>query len=84
MLGIYYNNKRLTKIYMQEPTARHHTDNPSLAIVTPFELFISHLSINYIDLFLPGYLTIEKIDAVASENQSVTTSRKFLNCPREV
>lgn len=76
MLDIYYNNKKLTKIYVQEPAAWHHTDNPSLAIVILFELFIPHLSINYIDLFLPGYLTIEKIDKVTNENQSVATSRK--------
>lgn len=69
---------------MQEPTVQHHTDNPSLAIVIPFELFIPHLSVNYIDLFLLGYLTIEKIDKVTNENQSVATSRKISNCPREV
>lgn len=72
---------------MQEPTVQLHTDNPSLTIVIPFELFIPHLSINYIDLFLPGYLTIEKIDKVTNvtnENQSVATSRQISNCPGEV
>lgn len=76
MLGIYYNHEKLTKTHIQETGAQNHMDNPSLSIVTTFELFIPQLSINYIDLLLTSYLTIVTITKVTNANQSVTTSRK--------